>query len=90
MMDRIEKITIQTRAPKGNDPGKVAIGHYVVNPDNFVVLTDANGKPIGSEKHQLDPGGDAKIIACRMLRRHQNARSSGDFNQKIAYPKLKF
>jgi hypothetical protein len=42
-MDEVHKITIQTRAPKGFDPGKVAIGHYVTV-DGFVVLTDEHGK----------------------------------------------
>ncbi|MFZ2081296.1 MAG: hypothetical protein WAV38_32540 [Xanthobacteraceae bacterium] len=88
-MDDIHRITIQLRAPKGNDPGKVAIGHYVVNPDNYVVLCDENGKPTGDEKHHLDAAGDAKLIACGMLRRRQNARSSsGDFSRPISYPKI--
>ena len=91
MSNEINQITIQLRAPRGIDPGKIAIGHYVVNADNFVVLCDENGKPTGTEKHHLDPGGDARLVACRMLRRRQNARgSSGDFNGPIQYPKLRY
>jgi hypothetical protein len=49
MSNEINQITIQLRAPRGIDPGKIAIGHYVVNADNFVVLCDENGKPTGTE-----------------------------------------
>jgi hypothetical protein len=89
-MTEVRRITIQLRAPRGIDPGKIAIGHYVVNADNFVVLCDENGKPTGSEKHHLDPGGDARLIACRMLRRHENKGSSGDFNRPLRYQKIGF
>jgi hypothetical protein len=89
MSNEINQITIQLRAPRGTDAGKIAIGHYVVNADNFVVLCDENGKPTGTEKHHLDPGGDARLVACRMLRRRQNARSSSDdFNRPIKYQKI--
>jgi len=89
MSDDVHRIIIQTRAPKGNDPGKIAEGWYCVNADNFVVLTDAAGKPLGNEKHYLDPDGDARLVAARMLRRRQNARgSSGNFAGPIRYPKI--
>lgn len=71
MSDTVQRITIQLRPPKGLDAGKVAIGHYCVNADNYVVLCDEAGKPIGDERHHLDPGTDARLIACRMLRRHR-------------------
>jgi len=45
MADGVHKITIQTRAPKGRDPGAVEIGYYCVA-DQHVVLTDKQGKPI--------------------------------------------
>jgi hypothetical protein len=87
-MSDVQRIVIQTRAPKGNDPGKVAEGWYCIA-DGAVVLTDAAGKPVGSERHHLNPDGDARLVACRMLRRHQNAKSSsGDFNRPINYPKM--
>jgi hypothetical protein len=54
-----------------------------------VVITDAAGKPVGDEKHHLAPGGDARLIASRLLRQHQNARSSsGTFAGPIRYPKI--
>jgi hypothetical protein len=91
MSNDVHRITIQLRAPRGRDAGKVAIGHYVVNPDNFVVLCDENGRPLGGEKCQLEPGGDARLIACRMLRRRQNASASGGgFDRRLTYPQLRF
>jgi hypothetical protein len=88
MSEDVHRIVIQTRAPKGNDPGKIAEGWYCIA-DGAVVLTDEAGRPIGDSKHHLDPGGDARLVACRMLRRRQNARSSGgDFSGPIRYPKI--
>ena len=49
MSDTVQRITIQLRPPKGLDAGKVAIGHYCVNADNYVVLCDEAGKPIGDD-----------------------------------------
>jgi uridine kinase len=87
-MSEVHRIVIQTRAPRGKDPGKVAEGYYVVV-DGCVVLTDQAGKPLGSEKHYLDSDGDARLIACRILRRRQNASgSSGSFAGPIRYPKI--
>jgi hypothetical protein len=89
-MSEVHKVTIQIRAPRGKDAGKVAIGHYVIA-DGFVVLTDETGKPAGDNKGFLDPDGDARLIACRMLRRQQKAgSSSGDFSRPIKYPKIGF
>jgi hypothetical protein len=74
MSDAVQQITIQLRAPKGNDAGKVAIGYYVVNPDRDVVLCDENGRPIDGMKQHLDgPDCEAKPIACAMLRRREKA-----------------
>jgi hypothetical protein len=86
-MSEVHKITIQTRAPRGRDPGKVAEGWYVVT-DGCVVLTDQDGKPTGDSKRYLDPGGDARLIACRLLRGRQSSGSASGFNHKIAYPRL--
>jgi hypothetical protein len=89
MSDEVHKIIIQTRAPRGKDPGKIAEGWYCVNADNFVVLTDMEGRPVGDAKRHLGPGGDARLISSRLLRQHQNARSSsGTFAGPIRYPKI--
>jgi hypothetical protein len=88
MSDDVHRITLELRRPRGNDPGKVLIGHYMVV-ENAVVIADENGKPVGAEKHHLDPGGDARLIACRMLRRRQNASASSvSFSRPIQYPKI--
>jgi hypothetical protein len=54
-------------------------------------VLDEAGKPIGDERHHLDPGTDARLIACCMLRRHQNARSPvNGFGGSLKYPALKY
>jgi hypothetical protein len=90
MSNDVHRITIQLRRPSGKDPGKIAEGWYCVNADSFVVLCDAAGKPLGSEKHHVDPDGDARLIACRMLRRHANSSKPSGFNDRLIYPKLRY
>ena len=93
MSEEVKKITIQLRAPRGRDGGKVAIGHYCVA-DGFVVLCDENGKPTGDGKRLLNEGGDARLIACALLRssrRYGNSRPAGfGFNDRLDYPTLKY
>ena len=84
-MTDVHMVTLQVRAPRGTFPGEVAIGYYCVV-DNAVVLTDADGKPLGSDKRHLQPGDDARLIACRMVRNRGRASVTG-FNRPIVYPK---
>jgi hypothetical protein len=86
-MTDVHKVTVQVRAPKGTFPGEVAIGHYVVV-DGALVMTDADGKPIDSEKHHLNPVDDARLKACRLVRRRRTGPRG--FSDKINYPPLKF
>ena len=51
--------------------------------DNSVILTDSDGQPVGSEKRHLNPGDDARLIACRMAR--ERRRSSTSVRQKLPY-----
>ena len=74
-MNDVHKVTVQVRAPRGTFPGEVVEGWYCVV-DNAVVLTDAEGRPIDSEKRHLSPGGDAKLIACSMLRARRRSRAT--------------
>ena len=74
-MNDVHKVTVQVRAPRGIFPGEVVEGCYCVV-DNAVVLTDAEGKPTGEDKRYLNPGGDAKLIACSMLRARRRNSSS--------------
>ena len=86
-MTDVRKVTIQIKPPRGTFPGRVEIGYYCVA-DGHVVLTDENGKPTGEDKRYLNPGGDARLIACSMLRaRRRNSAAVTGFNDKILYPK---
>ena len=87
-MTDIHKVTIQVRAPRGSDAGEVAIGYYCVV-EGYVVLTDADGKPLGSDKHHIG-SGDAHMIACRMVRSRRKGRASVNFNRPISYPPLRY
>src|SRR5262249_41229195 len=86
MTNEVKKLTLQVRAPRGTFPGEVVEGWYCVV-DNAVVLTDADGKPINSEKHQLAPGQDAKLLACRLVRGRRRSSGAVGFNDRIIYPK---
>jgi hypothetical protein len=90
MSNDVHKVTVQIRAPRGNFHGEIAEGWYCVA-DGAVVLTDADGKPVGNVKHTLSPGEDARLVARRLVRQRRRGSSlvSG-FNQKIAYPKLHY
>jgi hypothetical protein len=84
-MNDVHKLTLQVRAPKGHFPGEVVEGWYCVA-DNYVVLTDAAGKPTGT-KRELNPGGDARLIACRLIRQRRDSSSHRGFSDRINYPK---
>jgi hypothetical protein len=89
-MNDVYKVTIQVRAPRGVFPGEVVEGRYCVV-DNAVVLTDAEGKPIDSEKHHLAPGQDARLLACRLVReRGRISAAVRGFNDRLVYSKLKY
>ena len=87
MSDEVKKVRIQIRAPRGNFGGEIIESHYCVV-DNAVVLTDADGRPLDSEKHRLGPSDDPHIVAHRLLR--QRPRAMHGFSGKINYPKLKY
>jgi hypothetical protein len=85
MPDDVIKLTIQTRAPKGRDPGRVEVGYYVFVEGN-VILTDEEGKPIGGDdtKRYIGLDGHHRNVACMMLRRRSRA-SSSNFDRPIQY-----
>jgi hypothetical protein len=58
--------------------------------DNAVVLTDADGKPIDSEKHHLAPGQDAHLLACRLVRGRRSSAVPRGFSDRFLYQKLKY
>jgi hypothetical protein len=89
-MNDVHKLTIQIRAPRGSFAGGIAEGWYVVA-DGAVVLTDEKGQPIGEAKRQLNPGSDARLIACAMLRaRRRSSHSLADFTAPISYQQSKY
>jgi hypothetical protein len=88
MIDEVKKVTVQIKAPRGTFPGEVAEGWYVVF-ENNVILTDQDGKPItGVAKQHIGPDGDARLIACRMIRNRR--RPSSGFDRPLSYPKWVF
>ena len=87
-MTDVHKITLQIKAPRGLFPGKVQIGYYTVA-DGYVVLTDEDGRPNGDGKRLLNPGGDAKLIACATLRSSRRYGNSG-FNDRLIYQRIKY
>jgi len=89
-MNDVHKITIEVAKPRGSFAGRVEIGYYCVA-DGHVVLTDENGKPTGEDKRYLNPGGDAKLIACSMLRARRRSRTMiSGFGDRLLYQKLKY
>jgi len=90
MSEPVHKVTIQTRAPRGTDPDRVAEGFYVIV-DNAVVMTDQDGKPLDDSKYHLGPKDDPRLIACVLTRRRRQAAGSVNaFDGPIHDPKLKY
>ena len=76
------RIIVQTEAATETSPGAILEGHYNLI-DGKVVVTDLQGRPIGSE--EAKPGDDPTLIAKRILRR---GRAQRDFFRPINYPPL--
>jgi hypothetical protein len=72
-------VTTEAATFSGN-PGAIAEGNWELA-DDKVVVTDLQGRPIGSEK--LKPGDDPVVVAKRILRR---GRARPDFYREIRYP----
>jgi hypothetical protein len=71
------RITVTTEPATESSPGAIAEGNCNVI-DDKVVVTDLEGRPIGSEK--LKPGDDPTVIAKRILRR---GRARPDFYRPL-------
>ena len=52
-----------------------------------MVMTDADGKPVDSEKHYLGPGEDPHIVAHRLLRQRRRGPGPAGWNHPIQYPR---
>src|SRR5215471_14370352 len=86
MSDEVKKVRIQIRAPRGNFGGEIVEAWYCVV-DGFLVMTDANGRPVDSEKHPLGPRDDPHIVAHRLLRQRRRGSGPAGWNDPIRYPR---
>ena len=91
----METVFIETRRPRGTDPGKVLEGHCKVIGD-VVTLVDRSGNALasGGEKYsrKLSEGDNAKQVAAQLLRQHYNTTRTGPrgFNDRIHHPKIRY
>ena len=83
-MSDVQKLTLETRRPREDDPGAVEIGYWFVSGDS-VWLCDFDGVRTG-DKQNLGPGLDPKVAAINLLRSKVGKRKS-DFNRPLRYPK---
>jgi hypothetical protein len=84
----VERVRIQTRAPRGTDPGAIEEGWYFIE-DGSVVLSTEKGIPIDRHRftRKVRAGEDARAVAAVMLRSWKKPKS-GDFNRQIRYPRV--
>ena len=89
-MALIQTVTIQLQRPRGDFPGKIGDGAYIVE-DGTVLLVDKYGSPIDRVRYgrKLKPGEDAKMVACVLTRQRLGGKSTS-FNRPIQYPKTYF
>jgi len=86
-MSDVHRLTLQIRAPRGQDGGKIEIGYWCIA-DQHVVLCNEHGRPIEGEKRLIGPNGDPKLIAVAMMKaRRRNSAGPSGFNDRIIYPK---
>jgi hypothetical protein len=86
-----KQVTIQIRAPKGDDPGQISFGYYTLEGD-VLIMTDGE-KPVRRASadlvtHQLKPGEDPDAVARRLtkdFRRHIHGDT--DFDRPLNYKK---
>ena len=94
---KLNHLTIQIRAPRGDDPGQVAEGIYTLD-DGVVSLTDRYGVPVVDRDgktytQKLEAGENPYAIACRLTREFRRAfradkKHVAGFTGPINYPKL--
>ena len=82
-MSDIHKLTIQTRRPRGDDPG--VVNSLLVVSGDSVWLCDEDGVKTG-DRQGLRPALDPKVAAINLLRGKVGKRKS-DFNRPLRYPK---
>jgi hypothetical protein len=79
MTDKPEifQVFVEVKPPKGNDPGQVSRGYYLIK-DGLLTMTDAKGNPAQDDSGKiytakLQPNDDANVIAGRLTRKLRDA-----------------
>jgi hypothetical protein len=91
----IYQVYVEIKPPKGNDPGQVVLGYYIIV-DGVLTMTDAKGNVAQDDNgkvysHRLVAGDDPHIIAGRLTRQLRDAlRGKGapptGFSGPLDYP----
>src|SRR5262249_37695602 len=87
---KIHRVIVQVApATDGGDPGEVAIGHYVVENGDTLVMTDSEGAPIQHRaieaRVKLLPDQVAEQVARALVRKMHGEDPRGGFNRRIRY-----
>jgi hypothetical protein len=87
MPDDVRKVVIETRGPRGTDPGAIAEGWFKVA-DGYVMLCNADGIAVsGVDKRRAAPGNERTIASLMLRERSQATARSRSFNRPLQYPK---
>lgn len=97
-MPEVKHVNVTIKPPNRTFPGQICIGYFTLE-DGVVTMTDAKGVPavdVNEKKytHKLEPGQDARAIACKMTKELRNALRGANnkppvagFDAPIVYPK---
>jgi len=95
-MPEVQTVFVQTKAPKGNFPGRVVEGKYIVEGDQ-VTLTNRRGDPVRDAEgrtytQKLIADDNPKQIAGLLTKKFTKARRGNyapppGFSGPIEYPK---
>lgn len=79
-------IAIQTRQPKGDDPGAVAEAWFIEH-DGEVYLTTREGVKLSGkqDRRPIGPGETAKEVAVRLLRLKARNSPASNFNRPLGH-----
>jgi hypothetical protein len=77
MKPEVFQVSVETRPPRGNDPGQVVLGYYIIA-DRVITMTDAKGAPAPDDTGKsytakLAPNDDAYVIAGRLTKKLRDA-----------------
>ena len=69
------------KRPSGSDPGRIEIGHYVLDGDRLI-LTNERGFPVRGKEWTIQLNGADPLATARRLLRRYHLRD-GDFNRPL-------